>query len=64
MESHEFEFELGSEVKIRRSGEGGQVIGRAQYLDGGNQYQVAMTDVHGAYKECWIAQGQLEQAVN
>lgn len=45
---------LGAEVIISISGERGRVIGRAEYLDAGTQYQVHYKDANGAAKTDWF----------
>lgn len=50
----EWEFELGREVKIKISGEKGQVVGRVQYLDIQSQYQVNYLTTDGRAAQNWF----------
>lgn len=49
----EFKFNLGQEVVIQVSGERGQVIGRAEYLNSENQYWVRYKRADGTATEAW-----------
>lgn len=57
----EFLFALSDVVHVKLSGETGQVRGRAEYTDCGNQYQVDLVDAHGAYKQVWLAEDLLAE---
>jgi hypothetical protein len=48
-----FEFNLGASVSIIVSGEFGQVIARAEYLDGENQFLVRYRAADGRAVEAW-----------
>jgi hypothetical protein len=55
-----FKFALGAQVTIKVSGESGQVIGRAEYLDGENSYFVRYKDALGTAREEWWREGALQ----
>lgn len=55
-----FKFDLGSQVTIQVSGETGQVIGRAEYLDGENSYFIRYKDAVGMAREEWWREGALQ----
>lgn len=48
-----FAFEMGAEVALAVSGEGGKVIGRAEYDHGENTYLVRYVDSMGGQREAW-----------
>ena len=51
--SDAFEFNLGATVAIIVSGEFGQVIARAEYLSGENQFLVRYRAADGRAVEAW-----------
>lgn len=56
-----FDYELGAEVKLSRSEETGQIIGRIEYLLNEPQYQVRYPRADGVQVEEWINQSALTQ---
>lgn len=48
-----FKFNLGDLVHINVSNEVGEVIGRADYLDSNNQYQIRYQAGDGRAVEAW-----------
>lgn len=52
-------FCIGAAVAIEVSGEVGVVIGKAEYLEGGTQYQVHYKDANGCAKTEWLCLTQL-----
>ena len=59
---NEFEFLLGLWVRLVGSTETGQIIGRAEYLHGENQYQVRYRAGDGRLTEAWWGASALEAA--
>lgn len=57
-----FVFELGQKVKISISGETGEVIGRAEYIDCNPQIYVRYVSADGRAVEIWWVQDALETA--
>ncbi len=47
-----FEFKLGVKVELK-SGEKGEVIGRAHYIDANPQYHIRYTAADGRLVQCW-----------
>ena len=58
----EFKFSLGASVQIMASGERGEVIGRAEFLDAGDSYLVRYKAADGRAVENWWAETALMQA--
>lgn len=58
----EFKFSLGQKVKLALSGESGDVVGRAQYLNANNNYYVRYVDAHGVQRESWWSEEALVAA--
>lgn len=56
----EFKFDLKEKVEITASGETGLVIGRADYTDSHNQYQIRYKAADGRAVENWWAEAALE----
>ena len=56
------EITLGDAVVIAVSGESGTVIGKASYLEGGDQYQVHYADSIGCAKTEWLYGFQIKRA--
>ena len=54
-----FEFEMGDIVIIGISGEGGQIIGRAEYSYAGNSYLIRYKSADGGATEKWWDEGAL-----
>jgi hypothetical protein len=57
--SPEFRFDLEAAVTLALSGEKGIVIGRAQFLDSDDQYQVRYKDALGKCEEKWWGESAL-----
>lgn len=57
-----FAFEMKQVVKIKVSGEKGQVEGRAEYSEGPQQYLVSYVDGKGCAVEQWWTEDRLEAA--
>lgn len=55
-----FKYELGKRVSIICSKETGYVIGRAEYTDVANQYQVRYKSADGRAVETWWAEDALQ----
>ncbi len=54
-----FKFDLNQEVKITCSGEGGTIIGRAEYIEYKNKYWVRYQNSNGVAVERWWDQSAL-----
>lgn len=52
-------FQLGTKVLIAISGEAGQIIGRAEYLDSHPQYYVRYTAADGRATTAWWEESAL-----
>lgn len=59
MEMMMFNFNLKQKVKIKCSGEEGEVIGRAEYSNCGDQYQVRYKTADGRAEEKWWSEDAL-----
>lgn len=59
MNTKEFKFELGSTAIIKASGETGEVVGRAQYIHGPDQYQLRYVNAAGVATEIWWEESTL-----
>ena len=58
-----FAFELGQKVKIKASGEEGEVAGRAEYANGApNNYFLRYKAADGRATESWWEEGTIESA--
>lgn len=57
-----FRFSLKENVKIKASGETGQVIGRAQYAEAKNSYYVRYKAHDGRAVEQWWSEPALDWA--
>lgn len=55
----EFVFNLGDEVQLKRSGEQGEIVGRAQYTASENNYLVRYAGGDGCQKQCWWEESAL-----
>ncbi|KVE34312.1 hypothetical protein [Burkholderia sp. TSV86] len=55
-----FEFNLGEEVEIDVSGEAGKVIGRAEYVNDGNNYLIRYLDRDKHAVESWWKEDALK----
>ena len=55
----EFKFALDGKVKLRLSGEAGEIVGRAEFSDQDNMYQVVYLDGNGCQKRDWIMENEL-----
>ena len=55
----DFMFDLGNEVVIVCSGESGQIIGRADYLDGDDMYNIRYKAADGRAVEAWWAESAI-----
>lgn len=49
----DFQFNLANTVRIAVSGEKGQVIGRAEYINGANSYLLRYQSADGRAVEQW-----------
>lgn len=49
-----FKFEMGQKVKLAMSSETGEVIGRAEYANHGNQYTVRYVAADGRQCQVWF----------
>jgi hypothetical protein len=49
-----FEFELGSQVEVRISGEKGEVTGRSEFRDSPHQYCVDYVASDGRFTQNWF----------
>ena len=58
----QFNFDLGSRVRIRESGEVGEVIGRAEFSYSQNSYHVRYKAGDGRAVENWWTESALEAA--
>lgn len=56
-----FKFELGAEVALTKSGESGQVIGRAEYLTSEPSYSVRLLRADGRQVDEWFAESALAE---
>lgn len=54
-----FRFSLGQMVNIFISGEYGEIIGRAEYLFGQNQYLIRYKSADGRAVEAWWAENAI-----
>jgi uncharacterized protein (DUF2126 family) len=54
-----FKLDLSQRVEIQVSGEEGYVIGRAEYVDSENSYQVRYKSATGQAIEAWWAESAL-----
>ncbi len=61
MEPDEFKFDLGSSVIITASGEGGEVIGRAEYVHCERGYLVRYKAADGRAVEGWWTESSLSE---
>lgn len=57
-----FAFSLGQQVVITASGEAGQVVGRAEYLNSSNSYYVRYQARDGRATEAWWTEDALAAA--
>lgn len=57
-----FRFNLNQQVTIAASGETGQVIGRAQYATGQDQYHIRYRAADGRAVESWWGEDALTEA--
>lgn len=57
-----FGFNLGDNVRIKASGEKGEVVGRSDHVGAGDQYNVRYKDGTGCAVEKWWAEDALEPA--
>ena len=55
-----FKHELGDDVAIAASGESGEVIGRAEYPTGENQYWLRYKAADGRAVESWWSESALK----
>ncbi|HHA2858088.1 TPA: hypothetical protein ACOFDH_000461 [Stenotrophomonas maltophilia] len=55
----QFKFELGQQVNIAASGEGGEVIGRAEYTTSENTYYIRYKAADGRATESWWSESAL-----
>ncbi len=53
--THEFEYALGSKIKIKSSGEKGEVIGRAQHRGAPDSYYIHYRAADGRAVSAWWA---------
>lgn len=58
-----FIFAMRSQVSIEVSGEHGIVVGRAEYLNGEDQYLVRYCNKEGTAVEQWWAESALQSEV-
>ena len=61
---HEFRFSLNETVGMVTSDEVGKVIGRAEYLDGEDQYFVRYKAADGRQVENWWSDSALTRFTN
>ncbi|MCW3644081.1 hypothetical protein K6Y74_12650 [Burkholderia cenocepacia] len=54
-----FKFNLRDAVTIAASGETGEVIGRAEYADGSNQYYIRYKAADGRATESWWSESAI-----
>lgn len=54
-----FNFKLGGEVTLDRSGEVGQVVGRAHYTNCNPSYLVRYVAADGRQVEAWLSEDAL-----
>jgi hypothetical protein len=57
-----FKFKLGDVVRIRASGEAGEIIGRAEYSTAINNYCLRYQSADGRATEAWWTEDALEAA--
>lgn len=57
-----FDFKLGDKVKIERSDEHGEVVGRAHYRDSNPNFLVAYVAADGRACEAWFQESELAAA--
>lgn len=57
-----FVFELAQKVTLNISGEEGYILGRAEYIEQGKQYQVHYKNSNGNAVTEWFCAGQLTAA--
>lgn len=62
VEDQEFAHRIGAPVGLRLSGESGEVIGRAQYLNSENSYLVRYVARDGRQVEQWWAASAIVSA--
>jgi hypothetical protein len=55
-----FKFKMGATVRIRASGEAGEVIGRAEYSTAINNYYLRYQSADGRATEAWWTEDALE----
>lgn len=56
-----FKFPLGVELILKVSDEKGECIGRAQYVNAENQYQLRYKDGNGCAVESWWGESALHR---
>lgn len=57
-----FKFSITGTVKIKVSGQEGEVVGRAEYRDENNSYYVLYVDSSGDAQRGWFCEGELVTA--
>lgn len=57
--ARKFKFKLGQEVRMTASGEGGEVIGRADYQHTENHYLVRYVAGDGRAVEAWWSESAM-----
>lgn len=62
MKATTFTFDIGGQVKIRCSGEQGEVIGRAEYSGSEDQYLIRYRCADGRATQAWWEEDALEDA--
>jgi heat shock protein HspQ len=54
-----FKFEIGQDVRLKMSEEKGTVIGRAEYANDENRYEIVYRNVTGAHAHGWFTESEL-----
>jgi hypothetical protein len=62
MPSEDFRFTLGQRVKITCSGETGEIVGRAEYVNSEPCYYIRYARADGVADNSWWAESALEAA--
>lgn len=55
-----FKFENGTRIKNKSYGQHGQIIARAEFMEGGNRYLVKHRDGYGRDTEGWWTEAEIE----
>lgn len=56
-----FKFELSETVKLKHSGETGEVRGRGEYVDGESSYLIAYKAADGRQVQSWWDEALIEK---